>query len=69
MRTIIMITGFATAAVSSVAGAAETTAFTYDARGRLKQVAKTGSINNGVNTAYQFDRAHNRTRKTITGAP
>jgi len=55
--------------VSSVANASETIAFSYDARGRLVQVARTGTINNGVTTTYAYDKAHNRVTKTTTGSP
>ena len=49
--------------------AAETVTYTYDARGRLVQVARSGTVNNGVTTAYQHDKADNRTSKTTTGSP
>ena len=51
------------------AQAAETITYTYDARGRLKQVARTGTINNGVTSTYTVDKADNRTNKTTTGSP
>lgn len=69
MSKFVASVGIAAAAVATAGMAAETINYNYDARGRLKQVARSGSVNNGVATAYQFDRAHNRTRKTITGAP
>ena len=46
----------------------ETITYSYDARGRLIQVARTGTVNNGVTTSYQFDKADNRTSKTTTGS-
>jgi YD repeat-containing protein len=49
--------------------AAETINYSYDARGRLKQVARTGTINNNVTTNYTYDKADNRTNKTTTGSP
>ncbi len=49
--------------------AAETIAYSYDARGRLIQVARTGTVNHGVTTSYQFDKADNRTVKIATGSP
>lgn len=52
----------------TAAFAAETQTYTYDARGRLKQVAHSGTVNNGVNTAYTLDKADNRTNQTTTGA-
>jgi YD repeat-containing protein len=51
------------------AGASETITYTYDARGRLKQVSHSGTVNNGVTTTYVHDKADNRTTKTTTGAP
>jgi hypothetical protein len=51
------------------ASAAETTSYVYDAHGRLVQVVRTGSVNNGVSTTYSHDKADNRTSKVTTGAP
>jgi hypothetical protein len=34
----------------------------------LVQVRRTGTVNNGVNTTYQIDKADNRTNKTTTGS-
>ena len=55
--------------LSVPASAAETITYTYDARGRLKEVQRTGTVNNGVNTTYTIDKADNRTNKTTTGSP
>ena len=66
MRRIFIVLALA---ASMPASAAETIIYTYDARGRLKQVARTGTVNNGVNTAYTIDKADNRTNKTTTGSP
>lgn len=49
--------------------AAETITYTYDARGRLRQVSHSGTVNNGASTTYSQDKAHNRTNKTTAGAP
>ena len=54
---------------SSAASATETVTYSYDARGRLIQVARTGTVNNGVTTAYQLDKADNRTSKATAGSP
>jgi YD repeat-containing protein len=51
------------------AHAAETITYTYDARGRLKEVQRSGTVNNGVTTTYTVDKADNRTNKTTTGSP
>lgn len=55
--------------ISVPAYAAETITYTYDARGRLKQVARTGTVNNGVSSTYTHDKADNRANKTTTGSP
>lgn len=50
------------------ASAAETITYSYDARGRLVQVTRTGTVNNGVTTTYTLNRANNRTAKTTSGS-
>lgn len=55
--------------VAGVAVAAETIAYRYDARGRLVKVERSGNVNNGVNTSYGYDKANNRTNRTVSGAP
>jgi len=67
MRAFAVFLGLLVLAVAAYA--AETITYTYDARGRLKQVARTGTINNGVTTNYTVDKADNRTNKTTTGSP
>lgn len=64
-----LIVGALIGATAAAAFAAENVAYTYDARGRLVQVNRTGSINNGVVTNYTIDKADNRTNKTTTGSP
>ncbi|HEX5182071.1 MAG TPA: RHS repeat domain-containing protein [Allosphingosinicella sp.] len=49
--------------------ATETVNYSYDAKGRLVQIARSGTINNGVVTNYTYDHADNRTNKTTTGSP
>ena len=49
--------------------AAETINYSYDARGRVIAVNRTGTVNNNVNTTYNLDKAENRTNKTTTGSP
>ena len=69
MRQIIrIISAGALLAMPAIAQAAETITYSYDARGRLVQVARSGSVNNGVTTSYAYDKAHNRTTKTTTGS-
>jgi hypothetical protein len=60
------------AGTSSVAwnGAAffgnETVVYTYDAKGRLTKVVRSGTVNNGVQAEYGHDKADNRTTVTKT---
>jgi len=55
--------------LAEAAQAAETITYVYDARGRVIQVIRTGTVNNGVTTTYVLDKADNRTTKTTTGSP
>ena len=55
--------------LGAAAYAAETITYTYDARGRLVKVSRSGTINNNVVTNYTYDKADNRTSKTTTGSP
>ena len=50
------------------AHANETVNYTYDALGRVVQVARSGTVNNGVNATYAYDAAGNRSNVTLTGA-
>jgi hypothetical protein len=47
------------------ASSQETVNYSYDERGRLTQVSRSGSVNNGVNACYAYDRADNRTNVTV----
>jgi YD repeat-containing protein len=60
----------ACALAASAALAGETITYSYDARGRLVKVVRTDSATNAVktSTAYDHDKADNRTRReTKTG--
>lgn len=48
--------------------AAETVTYTYDAKGRLVRVVRSGTVNNGVATTYEHDKADNRKRVTTLGS-
>jgi hypothetical protein len=56
-------------ALVGIAGAAalatETITYTYDARGRLVRVERTGSVNNNVTAEYKYDKADNRTKVVV----
>src|SRR3546814_4214488 len=49
--------------------AAETITYTYDAKGRLVKVKRTGTVNNNVTVDYEHDKANNRTRLKVTNSP
>jgi hypothetical protein len=49
--------------------AAETITYTYDAKGRLVKVVRTGTVNNNVTVEYTHDKADNRTRLKTTNSP
>ena len=53
----------------AIAAASETVTYSYDARGRLVGVKHSGTENNNVQSNYTYDKADNRTNKTVTGAP
>ena len=49
--------------------AAETITYTYDAKGRLVKVQRSGTVNNGVTTEYVHDKVDNRKNVKTTRAP
>lgn len=57
------------AALGAAALASETLTYSYDARGRLVQVHRSGTVNNGVVTSYAHDKADNRNSRVVTGSP
>jgi hypothetical protein len=56
-------------AAATAALASETITYTYDAKGRLVKVERTGTVNNGVTAQYTHDKADNRSNVTVTGSP
>lgn len=50
------------------ASAGETVKYTYDAKGRLVKVERSGAVNNGVTTEYIHDKADNRKKVKTTGS-
>lgn len=65
----VLLGAVALLATSNAAIAAETIAYTYDAKGRLVKVKRTGTVNNNVTTDYEHDKANNRTRLKVTNSP
>lgn len=49
--------------------ASETTKYTYDVRGRLIKVERSGTANNNAVTNYAYDKADNRTLTNTTTVP
>jgi len=47
--------------------ASETQTFTYDEHGRLIEVERSGTVNDNVDTVYEYDDADNRTNEETTG--
>lgn len=56
------------ACAAASAPAAETHVYTYDAKGRLVKVVRSGTVNAGVVTEISHDKADNRVRLKVTGA-
>jgi len=61
-----VLLGLGLSVLGSAANAAETIIYKYDARGRLRLVARTGVPNNAVTSEYTHDKANNRTTVVVT---
>jgi YD repeat-containing protein len=74
MKRLVVASGFAAAAMLAAAMAApmaapmgnETINYSYDARGRLTNVAHAGTINNNLVSNYTYDKADNRLTVNVT---
>jgi YD repeat-containing protein len=51
--------------IAAAAAASETITYSYDARGRLVKVVRTGSVNNNVSASYSYDKADNRANVNV----
>jgi hypothetical protein len=71
MRGLLISVSAMALMVPSVGNAAETLAYSYDARGRLTKVVRSGSAqnNSNVTTDYSHDKANNRKQLTTTNSP
>ena len=65
----LVLAAIAVAAIPALTWATETISYTYDAKGRLVKVERSGTVNNGVKAEYKHDKADNRTTVTVTGSP
>jgi YD repeat-containing protein len=61
-KTIVPIVALTAAAA---AAASETITYSYDSRGRLVRVVRTGTVNNNVSANYSYDKADNRTNVNV----
>ena len=69
-RSAFLLAAAAAASAGTAAFASETIRYSYDARGRLVKVERTGPDQNKAptTTEYRFDKADNRTlRETMNG--
>lgn len=69
MRPVSITIALILLTTATSAHAAETLTYTYDAKGRVTKVVRTGTVNNNVRTDYEHDKANNRKRVKVTGAP
>jgi RHS Repeat len=60
---VMLAVSAALCAAAAIAG--ETITYSYDARGRLVKVARTGTVNNNVTADYKYDKADNRTNVNV----
>jgi YD repeat-containing protein len=63
-----MLVATALAALAATAIAGETIGYSYDARGRLVRVVRSGSVNNNVTANYGYDKADNRTNVNVVSS-
>ena len=60
-----ILIGLALAGLAATAMAGETITYSYDARGRLIRVVRSGAVNNNVTANYSYDKADNRTNVNV----
>lgn len=65
---LILVTFIAILSLAVASEAAETVKYTYDGKGRLVKIERTGTVNNGVITTYTHDKADNRTNIKVVGS-
>ena len=63
---VLTALAIAAAAAAAAAMASETITYSYDARGRLVKVQRSGTVNNNVVANYSYDKADNRTNVNVT---
>ncbi|AJA08931.1 hypothetical protein SKP52_10120 [Sphingopyxis fribergensis] len=68
-RACLLLVMLPSLGIAAPAAAAETVTYTYDAKGRLTKVVRTGTVNNNVTVEYEHDKADNRTRLKTINSP
>jgi fructose-specific phosphotransferase system component IIB len=56
-----VLLALAAVGMAAASMASETINYSYDSRGRLVKVERSGSVNNNVAAEYKYDKADNRT--------
>jgi hypothetical protein len=69
MKSIPLIGALVSLLFGTPGKSAETITYTYDAKGRLTKVVRTGTVNNSVTTQYTHDKSDNRKTKVTTNSP
>jgi hypothetical protein len=69
MRRLLLASTCVAFAAAFPATASETVTYTYDAKGRLIKVERSGTVNNGVKAEYTHDKVDNRRNVKVTGSP
>ena len=59
------LAGAALLTLAPAAAAQETINYTYDARGRLVKVARSGTVNNNISACYAYDKGDNRANVNV----
>jgi YD repeat-containing protein len=62
---IAILTSVASVLAGMSANASETVKYTYDSRGRLVKVERSGRVNNNVRADYSYDKGDNRTNVNV----
>jgi len=65
---LTLLVALAAAASPSTSASSEVANYSYDASGRVVNVTRSGSVNNGLRSTYIYDLADNRNSVSTTGA-